>query len=155
MSRAGWNAAPPREPRQRRGALRLLVLHHTDVPCAGIDIDDEPAYTRAIQQQHFRRGFADIGYHFLVLPSGAVHLGRPPFALGAHVAGHNTGSLGIAVAGDFDVETPCASAVAALTLLVRHLRGEGTIPIVGHRELADKNCPGRNLEAVLTSLRSE
>lgn len=148
MSRAGWGAAAPRWPASPRGPLVAVVLHHTDMPTAGLAPDRaaEASHVRAIQRAHFDREFADIGYHFVVVPSGRIYLGRPLWALGAHVAGHNSGTVGVAVAGDFDVEHPSEAALAAVGAVLRHLiPGAARVPLVGHRDLAPKNCPGEHL----------
>jgi hypothetical protein len=45
------------------------------------------------------RGWADIGYHYLIDRDGTVIEGRPLSKVGAHAKGHNTGSVGIALFG--------------------------------------------------------
>lgn len=148
VTRRAWGAEPPRRPRAPRGALVAVVLHHTDLPAAGLagDRAAEAAYVREIQRAHFAREFADIGYHFVVMPSGRIFAGRPVGVLGAHVAGHNTGSVGIALAGDFNVEEPTEAALAgAARVLDRLVPGARDVPLLGHQDLAPKDCPGRFL----------
>ena len=148
VSRGRWRAEAPRRSRAPRGPLVAVVLHHTDVPIAdlGFDRASEAAYMRRIQHAHFAREFADIGYHFVVMPSGRIYEGRPISALGAHVAGHNTGSIGIAVAGDFNIEQPSAEALAGVAHVLDRLVPRGReVPLLGHQDLAPKDCPGRFL----------
>jgi N-acetylmuramoyl-L-alanine amidase len=45
------------------------------------------------------RGWADIGYHGVIECDGGYFQGRPDDMIGAHVAGHNTGNLGICLVG--------------------------------------------------------
>ena len=47
-------------------------------------------------------GWSDIGYHYLIRLDGTVELGRPVKKSGAHVAGHNKDSIGIAYVGGMD-----------------------------------------------------
>ena len=47
-------------------------------------------------------GWSDIGYHYLIKLDGTVELGRPVKKPGAHVAGHNKDSIGIAYVGGMD-----------------------------------------------------
>jgi|GEM_PF-4455998 len=75
--------------------------------------------------------YADIGYHFVIAPDGTIFEGRDIRARGAHVevefddldqviAG-NTGSLGIALIGNDEVEDPTPEQIAALEQLVGYL----------------------------------
>jgi len=45
------------------------------------------------------RGWNDIGYHYLIDRDGTVANGRALEKIGAHVAGHNTGTIGISLFG--------------------------------------------------------
>ena len=49
----------------------------------------------SIRKFHKAQGWSDIGYHWIVDKAGVVHKGRPENLTGAHVAGHNTGNIGI------------------------------------------------------------
>jgi hypothetical protein len=138
-----WGGVRPRRPLASRGALRAVVIHHTAKPAAalaGAGPRAEAEYLRGIERGHLLRGWWAIGYHYIVMPSGRVFAGRPPRAMGAHVQGHNRGTLGIALAGDFDFEHPAAEALRALDRLLAALPD---VPVVGHRDLADTSCPGR------------
>lgn len=148
VTRGGWAAEPARRRRTRRGALRMVVLHHTRLPSGQLEPDRaaEAAYLRELQARHFALGFSDVGYHFVVVPSGRIYLGRPVWALGAHVQGHNNGTVGIALAGDFDTERPTEEAIDSAAWAIRRLvaRSAG-VPVLGHGDLAPKDCPGRLL----------
>ena len=41
------------------------------------------------------RNWRDIGYHAVIAPDGSIADGRPLDVVGAHVKGHNTGTLGV------------------------------------------------------------
>ena len=70
-----------------------IVLHCTVTP------NGKKVNVEAMEKNHQERGFKGIGYHFLIQPDGAIVETRPVDQVGAHVKGHNTGSLGIALAG--------------------------------------------------------
>jgi peptidoglycan hydrolase-like protein with peptidoglycan-binding domain len=101
-----------------------------------------------IRGWHKARGWSDIGYHFVVYRDGRVMPGRPIGQVGSHVAGHNTGSIGIAYVGGVtadgrtakDTRTPAQR--AALLWLVRVLAAKhGVSRVRGHNEVAAKACP--------------
>lgn len=74
-----------------------LVVIHCSATKPGQDVNAE-----AIRKMHLRRGWSDIGYHFIVLPDGTIEKGREVFRRGAHVRGYNTNSLGICYVGGLD-----------------------------------------------------
>lgn len=56
--------------------------------------------SEAIDKVHRARGWAGIGYHFIVKRDGSIQIGRDINKTGAHVGGFNTRSIGISfVAG--------------------------------------------------------
>jgi N-acetylmuramoyl-L-alanine amidase len=99
------------------------------------------------------RGWSDIGYHYLIDRDGTVANGRPIEKVGAHVAGHNTGTIGISLFGGHgsaetdqfaDHYTPAQE--AALRKLIADLRKRfGVLKITGHNQYAAKACPGFNV----------
>jgi len=54
--------------------------------------------------EHTRRGYSDIGYHYLIGPDGVIFLGRPLARVGAHVKNANTGKVGVCMIGYFHPE---------------------------------------------------
>ncbi len=79
-----------------------IIIHHTagryqGTKQAGME------YMRSLQQYHGRRLWRwDIGYHFLIDGEGNVYEWRRGgmHVVGAHVAGHNRGSIGISIMSD-------------------------------------------------------
>jgi N-acetylmuramoyl-L-alanine amidase len=101
---------------------------------------------------HLDRGFLAIGYHFVISPTGRIFRGRPVDRMGAHVKGHNRGTVGICLMGDFEHERPTIAALAALSAVrMRLVPGATGLPLVGHREHSGQAtlCPGRFLAAYL------
>jgi hypothetical protein len=171
---------------------RKLIVHHTVTANA----DPDPAATvRAIYQYHVQtRKFIDIAYNFLVDANGTIYKGRYSGpngtcyqdtttgenangrgVTGAHTGGWNSGTMGIAVLGNYE-EVPLSEATR--TALVEHLAweserhlldplatstftnpaggGSKTTPnISGHRDWSATACPGQNLYALMPTIRQE
>ena len=151
-----WKAAPTRVALPARGPLDHLVVHHTAFASAGIGgrtLAAEARHMRQIQHWHLDRGWATVGYHFVVSPSGRIFRGRPVDRLGAHVLGHNVGTLGICLMGNFEHERPTGAALLSLHhVRMRLVPGGADVPVLGHREHRGHEttaCPGRHLTAAL------
>ena len=111
-----------------------------------------------IRRWHKDKGWADIGYHFLIDRDGTVAKGRDLSRTGAHVKGHNTGTIGVSLFGGHgsaetdqfsDNFTPEQD--TALRGLLIDLQGKfGPVPITGHNEYAAKACPGFTVSEWIT-----
>lgn len=73
--------------------IELVTIHCTDTD-NGKNVSIE-----AIQKNHIARGFNGIGYHVIIQADGSLVQTRPLNETGAHVQGHNTRNIGIALAG--------------------------------------------------------
>lgn len=103
-----------------------------------------------IDRWHRQRGFLKIGYHYVILRDGTVQKGRLDSEIGAHVEGHNTGSLGICLVGGLNDTTGKSEAnytsqqYSALKDLLTTLKTNNPAAIVlGHRDFPNvhKDCP--------------
>ena len=161
----------------RRGAprysstVRYAVVHHS----AGSNSytrEQSAAVVRAIQVYHVRgNGWDDIGYNFLVDRYGQVFEGRfggvERNVIGAHAQGFNTGSVGVALLGNYNSVALSTEARSALVRLLawrldvahvdpleaftmpsggnpRYPSGVPVFlrPISGHRDVGFTSCPG-------------
>lgn len=106
------------------------------------------------------RNWSDIGYHYLIDRDGTIADGRPMSRDGAHVRGHNKGTVGICLIGGFgssendsprDHFTP--EQLAALRTLIGRLEREyrSITKVSGHNEYAAKACPGFRVRPWLES----
>lgn len=101
-----------------------------------------------ITRWHKARGFATIGYHYVIYRDGSIHEGRPLEQIGAHCVGHNKHSIGICYIGGCasdgktpkDTRTP-EQKEALLSLLKRLKARFPNASIHGHRDFAAKACP--------------
>jgi N-acetylmuramoyl-L-alanine amidase len=108
---------------------------------------------KTIRKWHTDKGWSDIGYHKVVYLDGSVHDGRPMGKIGAHVKGHNTGTIGYCYIGGVakdaktakDTRTPAQkSAMARLT--AEAIKNLGVTKVTGHNEYANKACPSFNVQ---------
>lgn len=109
-----------------------------------------------IDKQHKERGFAGIGYHYVIDLDGTVEIGRPLPKDGAHcnTAGlsgksYNKHSIGIVYVGGLDengepADTRTPEQKQSLVTLVYRLMDEYPIKeVIGHRDASpDKNGNG-------------
>ena len=186
VPRKGWNAD---EKIRRAGpsfaaALRLALVHHT-AGANGYTAAEAPALVRAIQLYHVKgNGWNDVGYNFLVDRFGTVYEGRyggvERNVVGAHAEGFNTGSVGVAVLGEYSslAVTPKARESVARVLAWRldlahvdpattqsfisggNARYPAGLPVFlrtvsGHRDTGFTDCPGAALYNLLNSIGGE
>lgn len=101
-----------------------------------------------INRWHRQRGWRGIGYHKVVLLDGTVQEGRQESQVGAHVRGHNSGSLGYCYIGGVakNGKTPKDTRTPAQKATMKRLTLEAAAKfnlrrIAGHNEFAAKACP--------------
>ncbi|WP_339820129.1 N-acetylmuramoyl-L-alanine amidase [uncultured Paracoccus sp.] len=125
--------------------IKLIVLHYSAT------YPDQDYGVADIRKMHLARGFNDVGYHYVIRRSGAVERGRADTTVGAHVSGHNTGSLGICCIGGIErvtgpnvgVDNRAEAQKVATVKLVRELLAKHPgAQVVGHRDLTATQCPG-------------
>lgn len=115
------------------------------------NLDDK---VKEITRWHRARGWGTIGYHHVIDRDGSIAMGRSESMIGAHVAGHNTGSIGICLIGGHGsnengkfLEYYTAEQENALRKLIAEIQTRAQITkIRGHNEVAAKACPGFNVK---------
>ena len=104
--RSGWGArAFACDEVDYAASLRFAVVHHT-VNGNSYGPADSPSIVRGIQAYHIDAlGYCDIAYHFLIDRFGKLFEGRyggiANPVIGGHAGGFNTGSVGVALIGDY------------------------------------------------------
>lgn len=101
-----------------------------------------------IREWHKKRGFNDIGYHYVIYRDGSIHEGRNVDLVGAHCTNHNSYSIGVCYIGGcrLDGHTPKDTRTdkqkESLLKLLRELKRRYPFATIhGHREFANKACP--------------
>ena len=140
---------------EERPSTEMIVIHH-----AGFPDGDKDSSAEEIHKFHQEvNGWAGIGYHYVIRKDGTIEQGRRPLAVGAHAYHHNKNSIGICVAGNFDVAKIHSAQLDSLKLLTAWLCHKYKLNpmkkgvIVGHRNLNDTSCPGDNLYKKLDEIR--
>ncbi|MBI4880639.1 MAG: N-acetylmuramoyl-L-alanine amidase [Planctomycetes bacterium] len=136
-----------------------VTVHHSGVRFASLDAGEAARQIAAIQRGHFDRGWADIGYHFLIDPAGRVWEGRSLAYQGAHAGDFalNQGNIGVCLLGDFTGQALPAAQTASLLRFLEFLRAEYKIPagsFYSHRELHGTACPGPALAEAVHQFRA-
>jgi hypothetical protein len=156
-----------------------LIVHHT---VTGNSSSNWAAVVRAIWRYHTFpdtsacpgcRGWGDIGYNFLVDPSGVLyegHLGGDD-VVGTHAGYANTGSMALAFIGTYVSDGPPAPLLNSAVELFAwkadqrdiDVHGSGYLPnlsglhpnLMGHRDVGTTQCPGDQAYALLPWLRNQ
>lgn len=91
------------------------------------------------------KGWQDIGYHFIITPSGEIVTGRPLELKGAHVGPANHGNVGVLVMGQLHLVRPTDAQLAAFKHLYAWLCWRldlDTNCLKGHNFYVNTQCPG-------------
>lgn len=123
--------------------INEVIVHCTATP-EGRDVSVE-----TIRGWHKAQGWKDIGYHWVVLLDGTVKPGRPEKDVGSHVAGHNTGTIGVVYVGGVakdgktakDTRTPAQKAALLATVKALIAKYPTIKKVTGHNQYAAKACP--------------
>ena len=183
--RSTWDTSGCRNPEANLSynQPKALVIHHT-AGSNSYSEADVPGIISAICTFHVTgRGWDDIGYNFLVDKYGNVWEGRTSSKTspvqGAHTAGYNSQTQGVAMLGTFSNIQPSQAQLNGLTQTLEWLTGwysidptkqvtlsagasdtgpaEGTeafvSTVLGHRDLGSTSCPGGAFYSTLANLR--
>ena len=123
-----------------------IIIHHTLVSREKNDEQFD-----AVDNYHRSLGWGKIGYSVFIEQDGTVKKGRGYDEAGAHCSQKlmNYRSIGICLAGNFDIEDPTTEQIEVLYRVVNELRVVYNIPVdkvLPHRHFATyKSCPGNRL----------
>jgi hypothetical protein len=141
-----------------RGVSRITIHHDGMNVFTSTQGSAAAARLEQIRLAHVRgRGWADIGYHYIIDPAGRVWEGRSVQYQGAHVENNNENNLGIMCMGNFDQQTPSTAQLATLDGFLAAQMRLYRVPIARvytHQELKATACPGRALQKYMVRSRS-
>ena len=145
-----WRAKRPADKHKRSWRLPMAVIvhHAADHGPRQNTIKEEASYLRGIQSFHMgpQRGWSDIAYNYLIMPSGRVWEGRGFGVVGAHAPGWNAQGIGVCFAGSGDHGLN-EKQINAYNNLIRRLKRKGA-NIVGakaHGDVYPTSCPGNGI----------
>ena len=102
-----------------------------------------------VNEFHKSRGWKGIGYNFYIRKNGIIYSGRPENAEGAHTRGENNNSIGICLEGNFEEEELTKEQIDSLINLSLYISLKYDIyKIIGHRDVYETLCPGKNFPIV-------
>ena len=128
-------------------AVNKIVIH-CSATREGVNVS-----AATIDTWHRKRGFDQIGYHYVISLDGTITAGRPVNIMGAHVGGGgNRASIGIAYIGGVDAnlkakDTRTEAQKVALIKIIKILKNiYPDASIHGHRDYS-KDKDGDGVEA--------
>src|SRR3990167_5836333 len=129
--------------------VKYIIIHHEAPPVVvqGDRFD-------IVDKYHKSLGWQKIGYHYFIEKSGKIKQGRLETETGAHTIGKNDESLGICLAGNFDLEMPTTNQIKSLISLINQKMMQYGIPIekiVPHRFYATYSLAKQGVNAPNTS----
>lgn len=146
VPREDWGARYSAGRKAMPKGITEINIHHTVTtvrsdPCLNM---------RNVESVLHQRGLAP-GYSYCVDPSGVVLEGAGG-NVGAHTAGRNSQSYGIALIGNYDKMQPTLKQLVNIARTVNLLRYVGAvvadptkIRFAGHRDHSATACPGTNI----------
>ena len=134
--------------KKSKRTINEIIIHCTATP-EGRDYS-----VSDIRSWHLKRGFSDIGYHYVIHRDGKIDTGRDVDLSGAHCTGHNAHSIGVVYVGGVEnrpgvpyaqlkpKDTRTEQQKASLLALLMDLRKlYPKARIIGHRDVSIKACP--------------
>lgn len=117
--------------------IKRIYVHCTDYA--------KDTSAQEIREWHLKRGFVDIGYHWVIRQSGLLEIGRPIHMIGAHAKGRNKDSLGVVLCGKSKFKKEQFFTLIKLLDNNIDIFGLSINDVFGHYEVdGKKTCPNFN-----------
>ena len=123
---------------------KRIIFHHSADSTELHQFEKINRYHRSLAFPRSSLGYY-IGYHYLIEQDGTLKKAREENEIGAHDTGENSNSLGICLAGNFNLHTPKIAATETAAALIKDIRTRWPIPVTRfepHRFDDDTDCPG-------------
>ena len=164
--RNSWQPlAPNRSNLDRMQRPRRITIHHSAMYFRDTRPRAAAAQIGKIQREHMQnRDYGDIGYHFLIDPSGRIWEGRELRYQGAHASGsNNIGNIGICLLGNFmrkrqDGQGPTNAQVQSMEQLVIQMMRQyrfGGDALFCHSDFKNTACPGPRMQPIVKQLAKQ
>ncbi len=129
--------------------VNKIILHCSDTKTSqSFDISD-------IDLWHRKRGWDCVGYHYYIKLDGTLQPGRDLNKKGSHCYSQNSKSVGICFEGGLNPDgskwdEPLNEQLLTYDVLKAYLDSVfGSLPVHGHYEFSDKDCPNFIIEDVI------
>jgi len=154
---------------------KRIVIHHTANSESLENLEYIKKYLQKLLEAHTNQEnetlfTGDIPYHYLIDKFGNIYEGivGGDKVVGAHVEGANTGAIGVAIIGNYNMDELSESTLKSLKYLVRELAdkysidprkeqkflGQKVNAIGIHKDYNNTECPGKNIEKKVDEIRS-
>lgn len=152
----------------------IIIIHHT---ATNYSSSTSKQIKKIYKYHSYTRKWGDIGYNYIIGKDGLIFQGRygNNGVIGGHAynsvekVNYNSGSIGISILGNYEDEELSSAARDSLEKLVGWLAANNNISIksdikfhgkllsnsvVGHRNVDDTDCPGKNIYKLMFDIRS-
>lgn len=164
LSRQEWGAYPPSGEMKKLRPSYITIHHTATLQKKGISLEQKMKDLQIFSQSpdevspgKFRQAWPDIPYHFYIDCNGRIAEGRELRYVGDTNTDYDpAGHILVVLEGNFEIEKPGAEQMKSLYQLVGWLAREWKIDparIKGHRDYAETQCPGKNLEPEIVKLQ--
>ncbi|MBD3281023.1 S8 family serine peptidase, partial [Candidatus Dojkabacteria bacterium] len=135
--------------------INTIVVHHTVTPTT-----NPSSVVKSIHDYHaYTLGWLDIGYNYVIDTYGNIYEGRAGGngVRGAHSV-PNSNTIGIAILGNYENQSPTSQSKLALTKLIDTLSKVNNFDlvwgssVVGHKDRNSTACPGGKLYPQLSGI---
>ena len=127
--------------------IKRLIIHHSSDPSSYAQLERIDTYHQSLGFPKSSIGYW-VGYTYFLEANGQVIQTRRDDEVQAHTKGWNDGSIGICLAGDFNISTPTFEQYNSLRALLNELcKKYNILPInvSGHKNFRLTSCPGKLL----------
>ena len=132
--------------------IDTFTFHHTVTKQTAKTDGNWKKECDAVGNLHLSRGWAGVGYRFIICSDGTVAYVGDLSRGGSAVADHNNHMFSASFVGDFTKELPTAAQVHSAHLLAKHFLFEmpqypnlkDWTQIKGHKDFNPTACPGSN-----------
>ena len=109
--------------------IEYIIIHHTGGTDSNPLADTSSHTASMIDFYHKSKGWDGIGYNWFIEKDGRIVKGRDETKVGAHTKGYNDKSIGVCLAGNFDLTTPTKEQTESLKKLLNEKILQYNIPI--------------------------
>lgn len=155
ISRQKWGAkgTVPRDPTPKT----KLYLHHTVSGIGKVRWTEaeERAHMRMLERDHMKEGWDTIGYSYVLFPTGRLYTGRGPSGLPAAQRKQNSGTIAIALVGNYETQAVTDKQRTRLIKAILNLKKTKRLRTIGgHKQAPGQStaCPGKHIMAEIRTI---
>lgn len=164
ISRADWKANKP-VGEGKKHKIEFITIHHTATKMRpDLPIETKLKNLQAFSQRDdklssgkFKPAWFDVPYHYYIAVDGKIAEGRQiEYAGDTNTEYDPTGHALVVVEGSFNTDEINAAQIESLKAMVKWLAKKYKVKgekIKGHRDYAETECPGTNIEKLYPELR--